>query len=82
MLDHALAALDEKERRRDSAKPRKNLAQFLMESPLNRCRVGRVATFRFANVVRGTGSPARAQAKGRLPSVVDGLLAATLWGTV
>jgi putative addiction module CopG family antidote len=33
VLDHALAALQEKERRR-SASPRKNLAQFLMESPL------------------------------------------------
>jgi putative addiction module CopG family antidote len=33
VLDHALAALQEKERRR-AASPRKNLAQFLMESPL------------------------------------------------
>jgi Arc/MetJ-type ribon-helix-helix transcriptional regulator len=34
VLDHALAALKEKDRNRKGAKPRKNLAQFLMESPL------------------------------------------------
>lgn len=34
VLDHALAALLDKERNRKSTKPRKNLAQFLMESPL------------------------------------------------
>jgi Arc/MetJ-type ribon-helix-helix transcriptional regulator len=34
VLDHALAALQEKEHKRKAAKPRKNLAQFLMESPL------------------------------------------------
>jgi Arc/MetJ-type ribon-helix-helix transcriptional regulator len=34
VLDHALAALQEKEHNRKSAPPRKNLAQFLMESPL------------------------------------------------
>ena len=34
VLDHALAALEEKEHKRRSAAPRKNLAQFLMESPL------------------------------------------------
>jgi len=34
VLDHALAALQEKERGSRSATPRKNLAQFLMESPL------------------------------------------------
>ena len=33
VIDHALAALKEKERKRTGA-PRKNLAQFLMESPL------------------------------------------------
>ena len=32
VIDHALAALKEKERKRTRA-PRKNLAQFLMESP-------------------------------------------------
>jgi Arc/MetJ-type ribon-helix-helix transcriptional regulator len=34
VLDHALAALQEKERKSKAATPRKNLAQFLMESPL------------------------------------------------
>ena len=34
VLDHALAALQEKEHKREAATPRKNLAQFLMESPL------------------------------------------------
>ena len=34
VLDHALAALQEKERKRKATTPRKNLAQFLMESPL------------------------------------------------
>jgi putative addiction module CopG family antidote len=34
VLDHALAALQEKEHRRKATLPRKNLAQFLMESPL------------------------------------------------
>jgi Arc/MetJ-type ribon-helix-helix transcriptional regulator len=34
VLDHALAALQEKERKRQTAAPRKNLAQFLLESPL------------------------------------------------
>lgn len=34
VLDHALAALQEKERKRSAGPPRKNLAQFLMESPL------------------------------------------------
>ena len=34
VLDHALAALQEKEHKRKAATPRKNLAQFLMESPL------------------------------------------------
>lgn len=34
VLDHALAALQEKEFRRSQSKPRQNLAQFLMESPL------------------------------------------------
>jgi Arc/MetJ-type ribon-helix-helix transcriptional regulator len=34
VLDHALAALKEKEHNRKSAPPRKNLVQFLMESPL------------------------------------------------
>lgn len=34
VLDHALAALQEKEHKRRTATPRKNLAQFLMESPL------------------------------------------------
>jgi len=34
VLDHALAALQEKERGSRAAAPRKNLAQFLMESPL------------------------------------------------
>jgi Arc/MetJ-type ribon-helix-helix transcriptional regulator len=33
VLDHALAAL-QKEQKRKGAIPRKNLAQFLMESPL------------------------------------------------
>ena len=32
VIDHALAALKEKERKRTGT-PRKNLAQFLMESP-------------------------------------------------
>jgi Arc/MetJ-type ribon-helix-helix transcriptional regulator len=36
VLDHALAALQEKEHRRRASPPRKNLAQFLMESPLAR----------------------------------------------
>ena len=34
VLDHALAALREKKPNRQSATRRKNLAQFLMESPL------------------------------------------------
>ncbi len=34
VLDHALAALQEKEHKRNARAPRKNLAQFLMESPL------------------------------------------------
>ncbi len=34
VLDHALAALQEKEHKRRATTPRKNLAQFLMESPL------------------------------------------------
>jgi Arc/MetJ-type ribon-helix-helix transcriptional regulator len=34
VLDHALAALKEKEQNRKGASRRKNLAQFLMESPL------------------------------------------------
>jgi len=34
VLDHALAALQEREQARQSTPPRKNLAQFLMESPL------------------------------------------------
>jgi Arc/MetJ-type ribon-helix-helix transcriptional regulator len=34
VLDHALAALQEKEHSRKARAPRKNLAQFLMESPL------------------------------------------------
>ena len=34
VLDHALAALQDKERKRKATLPRKNLAQFLMESPL------------------------------------------------
>jgi len=34
VLDHALAALQEKEHKCKAATPRKNLAQFLMESPL------------------------------------------------
>jgi len=34
VLDHALAALQDKERKRKATPPRKNLAQFLMESPL------------------------------------------------
>ncbi len=33
VLDHALAALQEKEHKREATAPRKNLAQFLMESP-------------------------------------------------
>lgn len=34
VLDYALAALQEKERERRATAPRKNLAQFLLESPL------------------------------------------------
>ena len=34
VLDHALAALQDMEHKRKAATPRKNLAQFLMESPL------------------------------------------------
>ena len=34
VLDHALAALKEKSDVRRGGRPRKNLAQFLMESPL------------------------------------------------
>ena len=34
VLDHAFAALQDKERKRKATLPRKNLAQFLMESPL------------------------------------------------
>lgn len=34
VLDHALAALQEKKHKPTAATPRKNLAQFLMESPL------------------------------------------------
>lgn len=34
VLDHALAALREKEHQPRATRPRKNLAQFLMESPL------------------------------------------------
>ena len=33
VLDHALAALRERDHQAKPAKPRKNLAQFLMESP-------------------------------------------------
>lgn len=34
VLDYALAALQEKEHKGEAPAPRKNLAQFLMESPL------------------------------------------------
>ena len=34
VLDHALAAMHERENEHKAALPRKNLAQFLMESPL------------------------------------------------
>jgi len=34
VLAHALTALQEKEQRKEASIPRKNLAQFLMESPL------------------------------------------------
>ena len=34
VLDHALAALQETEQKRKAAAPGKNLAQFLVESPL------------------------------------------------
>jgi Arc/MetJ-type ribon-helix-helix transcriptional regulator len=34
VLDHALAALQEKEQKRPTSASRKNLAQFLLESPL------------------------------------------------
>lgn len=34
VLDHALAALQEKQQKRQLSGPRKNLAQFLIESPL------------------------------------------------
>jgi len=34
VLDHAFAALQEKEQKREATAPKKNLAQFLMESPL------------------------------------------------
>jgi Arc/MetJ-type ribon-helix-helix transcriptional regulator len=34
VLDHALAALQEREPKRQAATPRQNLAQFLIESPL------------------------------------------------
>lgn len=34
VLDYALAALQQKQHKRKMAVPRKNLAQFLMESPL------------------------------------------------
>jgi Arc/MetJ-type ribon-helix-helix transcriptional regulator len=34
VLDHALAALREKQHTHETSAPRKNLAQFLMESPL------------------------------------------------
>lgn len=34
VLDYALAALQEKEQKGRAATPRKNLAQFLVESPL------------------------------------------------
>ncbi len=34
VLDHALTALQDAEQRRRPTKPRKNLAQFLMDSPL------------------------------------------------
>ena len=34
VLEHALAALQEKEHKPKVSTPRKNLAQFLMESPL------------------------------------------------
>jgi Arc/MetJ-type ribon-helix-helix transcriptional regulator len=34
VLDYTLAALREKEHQRKAAAPRRNLAQFLMESPL------------------------------------------------
>jgi Arc/MetJ-type ribon-helix-helix transcriptional regulator len=34
VLDHALAALQDKEHTGRTAAPKKNLAQFLMESPL------------------------------------------------
>jgi putative addiction module CopG family antidote len=34
VLDRALAALQEKEHKHEATAPRKNLAQFLMDSPL------------------------------------------------
>jgi Arc/MetJ-type ribon-helix-helix transcriptional regulator len=34
VLDHALAALQEKEHKDEARAPQRNLAQFLMESPL------------------------------------------------
>lgn len=34
VLDHALAALRDKQQKHETTAPRKNLAQFLMESPL------------------------------------------------
>ena len=34
VLDHALAALQEQQQGHETTAPRKNLAQFLMESPL------------------------------------------------
>jgi len=34
VLDRALAALRDKQQKRETTAPRKNLAQFLMESPL------------------------------------------------
>lgn len=34
VLDHALAALQDTEPKRKTGKPRKNLAEFLMDSPL------------------------------------------------
>ena len=34
VLDHALAALQAKNHKREATAPRKNLVQFLMESPL------------------------------------------------
>jgi len=93
LVDHTLAALQEKEPKGRAAAPRKNLAQFLMESPFAGTEVARS---RLACVVRRSGStsssthcrsigsasrPSAGQRPARSPSLM-GCLRRLLWNTV